>query len=58
MLKVDPHPDYPPEEGRYLRGNDLKFQLGVLRGEASETVSGAPAEAKAVGVRSQMQMQF
>lgn len=22
MLKVDPHPDYPPEEGRYLRGND------------------------------------
>ncbi|MDT8357592.1 MAG: tetrahydromethanopterin S-methyltransferase subunit A [Methanomicrobiaceae archaeon] len=22
MLKVPPHPDYPPEEGRYLRGND------------------------------------
>jgi tetrahydromethanopterin S-methyltransferase subunit A len=22
MLKVAPHPDYPPEEGRYLRGND------------------------------------
>jgi len=22
MLKVDPHPDYPPEEGRYIRGND------------------------------------
>ena len=22
MLKVDPHPSYPPEEGRYLRGND------------------------------------
>jgi len=22
MLKVDPHPDYPPEEGCYLRGND------------------------------------
>jgi tetrahydromethanopterin S-methyltransferase subunit A len=22
MLKVQPHPDYPPEEGRYLRGND------------------------------------
>lgn len=42
----------------YLRGNDLKLQLGVLRGEASETVNGAPAEAKAVGVRSQMQMQF
>lgn len=23
MLKVDPHPGYPPEEGRYLRGNDF-----------------------------------
>jgi len=23
MLKVDPHSDYPPEEGRYLRGNDF-----------------------------------
>jgi len=22
MLKVDTHPGYPPEEGRYLRGND------------------------------------
>ena len=22
MLKVDPHLDYPPEDGRYLRGND------------------------------------
>lgn len=22
MLKVDPHPDYPPEDGRYIRGND------------------------------------
>jgi hypothetical protein len=23
MLKVDPHPDYPLEDGRYLRGNDF-----------------------------------
>ncbi len=23
MLKGDPHPDYPPEDGRYLRGNDF-----------------------------------
>ena len=22
MVKVRPHPDYPPEEGRYIRGND------------------------------------
>lgn len=23
MFKVNPHPDYPPEEGRYVRGNDF-----------------------------------
>ena len=23
MLKVDPHPEYPPEEGRFVRGNDF-----------------------------------
>ena len=23
MLKVDSHPDYPPEEGRHIRGNDF-----------------------------------
>lgn len=23
MLKVAPHGDYPPEEGRYIRGNDF-----------------------------------
>jgi tetrahydromethanopterin S-methyltransferase subunit A len=23
MLKVKPHPEYPPEDGRYLRGNDF-----------------------------------
>ena len=22
MLKVKTHPNYPPEEGRYIRGND------------------------------------
>lgn len=22
-MKVNPHPDYPPEEGRYIRGNDF-----------------------------------
>jgi len=28
MLKVSPHPDYPPEDGRYLRGNDF-FPVAV-----------------------------
>ena len=23
MFKVNPHPDYPPEDGRYVRGNDF-----------------------------------
>ncbi len=42
----------------YLRGNDLKLQLGGVYGKTKETVTGAPAEARAVGVRSQMQIQF
>ncbi len=42
----------------YLKGNDLKFQLGAEYGKSKDTVTGAPAEAKAVGVRSQMQIQF
>jgi phosphate-selective porin len=42
----------------YLRGNDLKFQLGGLYGRTKETVTGAPAEARTVGMRSQVQLQF
>jgi polyhydroxyalkanoate synthesis regulator phasin len=42
----------------YLRGNDLKFQLGALSGKTKDTVTGGPAEAKTVGVRSQLQLQF
>jgi tetrahydromethanopterin S-methyltransferase subunit A len=30
MLKVPPHPDYPPEEGRYLRGNDFSPAVVVI----------------------------
>lgn len=42
----------------YLRGNDLKYQLGFVYGKSRDSVAGAPAEAKSVGVRSQMQLQF
>lgn len=42
----------------YVRGNDLKVQLGGVYGKTKDTVTGAPAEAKATGVRSQMQIQF
>ena len=30
MQKVDPHPDYPPEEGRYVRGNDYSPVIVVI----------------------------
>ena len=30
MLKVKPHPDYPPEQGRYLRGNDFSPAVVVV----------------------------
>lgn len=42
----------------YLRGNDLKLQLGLVSGRTKETLTGAPAEAKVTGLRSQMQLQF
>lgn len=42
----------------YLKGQDLKYQLGLISGKTKETITGTPAEAKSVGVRSQMQLQF
>lgn len=42
----------------YLRGQDMKYQLGLLQGKTSDTVTGAPAEARTLGVRSQMQITF
>ena len=36
-----------PASTWYLRGNDLKFQLGAMYGKTKETVTGAPAEANA-----------
>ena len=42
----------------YLRANDLKLQLGLVSGKTKDTIAGAPAEAKVIGLRSQMQIQF
>lgn len=42
----------------YVRGQDLKYQLGLVWAKSKDTVTGAPAEAKTVGVRSQLQLQF
>lgn len=33
MLKKDPHPDYPTEEGCYLRGNDYSPVVVTRRAE-------------------------
>ncbi len=45
--------------GNYLfRGNDVKLQLGYLHAESKDTVTGAHAEAKTDGIRSQMQVNF
>lgn len=42
----------------YLRGNDLKFQLGGINGRTNQTLNGVPARARTMGMRSQMQLQF
>lgn len=42
----------------YLRGNDLKLQLGLVAGKTKETLTATPAEAKVFGARSQMQIHF
>jgi hypothetical protein len=42
----------------YIRGNDLKFQLGVLSAKTYETLQGQSDSAKVLGARSQLQIQF
>lgn len=42
----------------YIRGNDVKWQLGYIHGESKDTVTGAAAKATTDGVRSQMQLNF
>jgi len=42
----------------YIKSNDLKFQLGLISGKTQNTLSNLPDEAKTVGVRSQLQIQF
>jgi len=42
----------------YIKGNDVKLQLGYIHSESKDTVTGGSASAKADGVRSQMQVNF
>lgn len=42
----------------YIAGNDAKVQAGYIFAETEDTVTGAPARARARGVRTQVQVQF
>lgn len=42
----------------YIRGNDVKLQVGYISGESKDTVTGSKAKAKVEGVRSQLQVNF
>ena len=53
MLKVKPHPDYPPEEGRYLRGNDFSpVAFVVILNREEERIPYEIEELVLVGVES------
>lgn len=42
----------------YLKGNDLKLQLGFLYATTKDALNGTPAEANTYGLRSQLQINF
>lgn len=42
----------------YIRGNDLKLQLGFIHAETKGSLTGTSAKAKSEGVRSQLQLNF
>ncbi len=53
MDKVSPHPDYPPEEGRYLRGNDFSpVAVVVILHKPEEEIPHEIEELVRVGVES------
>lgn len=42
----------------YLKGNDLKFQFGLVYAKTRDALLGTPAKAESYGVRSQLQTNF
>ena len=42
----------------YIRGNDVKWQIGYILGQSKDTVTGGSARADVNGIRSQMQLNF
>lgn len=53
MLKVKPHPDYPPEDGRYVRGNDFSpVAVVIILNRAEDKIPPEIEELVRVGVES------
>jgi tetrahydromethanopterin S-methyltransferase subunit A len=53
MLKVAPHADYPPEEGRYVRGNDFSpVVVVIVLNRKQEEIPAEIEELVRVGVES------
>ncbi len=53
MLKVKPHPDYPPEDGRYVRGNDFSpVAVVIILNRAEDKIPPEIEELVRVGVAS------
>ncbi|OHE78071.1 MAG: hypothetical protein A3G75_04815 [Verrucomicrobia bacterium RIFCSPLOWO2_12_FULL_64_8] len=42
----------------YIRGNDVKWQVGYILGQSKDTVTGGSGNADVNGIRSQMQVNF
>lgn len=42
----------------FFRGNDVKWQLGYLRAQSDDTITGGTAKATTEGIRSQFQVNF
>lgn len=53
ILKIKPHPDYPPEKGRYLRGNDYSpVAIAVILNREEDKIPEEIQELVRVGVES------
>lgn len=57
MLKVSPHSEYPPEEGRYLRGNDFSpVAIAIILNTDADKIS--PEVEKLVRAGIEVELRF
>ncbi|MBN2444441.1 MAG: tetrahydromethanopterin S-methyltransferase subunit A [Spirochaetales bacterium] len=53
IQKIKPHPDYPPEKGRYLRGNDFSpVAIAVILNKDEDKIPGEIQDLVRAGVES------